>query len=354
MGKNDKKYYDGSQLLSMKDIDGEEAGIYMVVSNRTAGKTTFFLKKFLDDFLKSGKEFVLIYRKVTEIFDCTNIFKDVLYLYFNGKEITSKTVGRMFTIIYLDGVACGYAVHLKAVDSLKKYSPTFKNVSHALFDEFLTEDNSYIPNEIEKLESVLMTISRGGGEQSRYIKLIMLANKTVLINPYFVYFDITKRLKQDTKFMRGSGWVLELTFNKSAANAIEKNPTFKAFKGSNYSRYATSDEFLHDSKAFLLQKGEIKSKQYKYIFTLVHGNAHLGVKLYIKDGILLITEKYEPTFKLQMTFKSDNHTQNTIMLQNNSYLWRNVKEAYNQGYIRFDSPRAKQIIFELLSVDTFK
>lgn len=354
MGKKDNKYYDGKQLLSMKDIDGEVPGIYMVVSNRTAGKTTYFLKKFLDDFLRSGEEFVIIYRKVTEIFDCTNIFKDVLSLYFAGKEITSKTVGRLFTIIYLDGIACGYAVHLKAVDSLKKYSPTFKNVTKALFDEFLTEDNAYIPNEIEKLESILMTISRGGGEQSRYIKLIMLANKTVLINPYFVYFGITKRIKQDTKFMRGSGWVLELTFNKSAANAIESNPTFKAFRGSKYSMYATSNTFLHDSNAFMLEKGEIRNNQYKYIFTLVHGNVNLGIKLYIKDGILLVTEKYEPSFKLKMTFKTDNHNQNTIMLQNNSYLWKNVKEAYKQGYIRFDTARAKQIIFELLSVDTFK
>ena len=36
------KYYDGTKLLSMKDLDGNTPEIFMVTSNRTAGKTTYF------------------------------------------------------------------------------------------------------------------------------------------------------------------------------------------------------------------------------------------------------------------------------------------------------------------------
>ena len=34
------KYYDGTKLLSMKDLDGNKPEVYMVTTNRTGGKTT--------------------------------------------------------------------------------------------------------------------------------------------------------------------------------------------------------------------------------------------------------------------------------------------------------------------------
>ena len=35
------KYYDGTKLLSLQDINGNKPEIYMCTSNRSAGKTTF-------------------------------------------------------------------------------------------------------------------------------------------------------------------------------------------------------------------------------------------------------------------------------------------------------------------------
>lgn len=35
-------YYDGTKLLSMKDLNGREPELFMVTTNRTGGKTTWF------------------------------------------------------------------------------------------------------------------------------------------------------------------------------------------------------------------------------------------------------------------------------------------------------------------------
>ena len=35
-------YYDGTRLLSMKDLNGKKPEIFIVTTNRTLGKTTYF------------------------------------------------------------------------------------------------------------------------------------------------------------------------------------------------------------------------------------------------------------------------------------------------------------------------
>ena len=46
------EYYNPSKILNMKDLDGEEPAIYLITNNRSAGKTTAFLKKSLEKFSK--------------------------------------------------------------------------------------------------------------------------------------------------------------------------------------------------------------------------------------------------------------------------------------------------------------
>ena len=45
------QFYDGTKLLSLKDLNGNTPEIFMCTTNRSAGKTTYFnrycVKKFL-------------------------------------------------------------------------------------------------------------------------------------------------------------------------------------------------------------------------------------------------------------------------------------------------------------------
>ena len=40
----EKKYYDGTNLLNMRDIDNKVPEIYIVTTNRTGGKTPYFTR----------------------------------------------------------------------------------------------------------------------------------------------------------------------------------------------------------------------------------------------------------------------------------------------------------------------
>ena len=64
-------FYDGTKLLSMKDIDGEVPEIFMCTSNRSAGKTTYFNRLLVNGFKKKSEKFCLIYRFNYEL-DNTN------------------------------------------------------------------------------------------------------------------------------------------------------------------------------------------------------------------------------------------------------------------------------------------
>ena len=81
MNKN-QKYYDGTKLLSMKDIRGEKPEIFMCTTNRTGGKTTFFTRMFIKKFKERHEKFAMLYRFNYELDDCADkIFKDVGRLY---------------------------------------------------------------------------------------------------------------------------------------------------------------------------------------------------------------------------------------------------------------------------------
>ena len=60
----DPEFYNGYKLLSKLDINDHKPEIYIAASNRSAGKTTFFNGMILHNFLRSGKKFLLLYRRL--------------------------------------------------------------------------------------------------------------------------------------------------------------------------------------------------------------------------------------------------------------------------------------------------
>ena len=61
------KFYDGTKLLSLKDINGKVPEIFMCTTNRSGGKTTYFNRLLVNRYLKKGEKFCLIYRYKDEL-----------------------------------------------------------------------------------------------------------------------------------------------------------------------------------------------------------------------------------------------------------------------------------------------
>lgn len=345
-------YYSLDEIKTKKDLDGEEPYIYIITGNKSAGKTTAVLLEGLSDFKETGRQMLLIYREKNELSSANMLFGDVLEQYPEyGTEMSIKPCADgLFYQLFLDGKDFGYAVTMFKFDKLKKYSPVFRKTYTALFDEIQKEDGAYLKDEPEKLMGLLMAVARGGGKQSRPMKLYLLGNTVSLMNPYFIKFGIYKRLKPDTRFLRGKGWIAEFLLNESAQNAIKENPLFKAFLSDDYFAYSTESKYMYNTDEFI-QHPTGKSK---YLFTLKINNEFFAVRDYYEQGKIAFTRDVDKQYKYTLCINSQDHNDSTILVRRNSYLVESVREAYELGLLIFSDLSAKNAALELLAIDFYR
>ena len=341
------QYYDGTKILSMKDLNGLPPELILVTTNRTGGKTTFFGRYVVNRFLKHGEKFVLIYRYNYEIDDVSDkFFKDLSTLFFNGAIMEHKKRARgMFAELFLDKKSCGYAVSLNNADGIKRYSHLFSDVKRGIFDEFQSETNHYCDGEIKKLLSIHTSIARGQGEQVRYVPFILLGNTVSLINPYYVELGIADRLREDTKFMKGDGFVLEQGFVETASRAQLQSGMNRAFSNNKYVAYASENVYLNDNKAFVDKPQGIG----RYVCTIKIENSNFAIREYAESGCLYVDDKPDITFRLKIAVTTDDHDVNYIMLKRNDYLINNFRFYFERGCFRFKDLRCKQVLLKLIS-----
>ena len=341
------QYYDGTKLLSMQDMNGNKPEIYISTSNRSAGKTTYFNRLCVNRFLDKGEKFALLYRFNYELDDCADkFFKDISALFFPNMEMESKRrASGIYHELFLDSKSCGYAISLNSADQLKKYSHLFSDVCRILFDEFQSETNHYCTDELRKFQSVHTSIARGNYSQVRYVPVYMLSNHVSIINPYYVQLGISARLKDDTKFLRGDGFVLEQGFNESASKAQKESAFNRAFSDSSYMKYASEKVYLNDNSSFI----EKPSGYGKYIATIKYNGREYAVREYAELGIIYCDDKPDKTFKFKLTVTTDDHAINYVMLKKNDLFISMLRWMFEKGCFRFKDLRCKEVILNVLS-----
>lgn len=341
------KYYDGTKLLSMNDINGNKPEIYMCTTNRTGGKTTYFGRLCLNRFLDKGEKFCLIYRFKYELNDVVGKFyKDLNSLFFPTHEMTSKKhADGIFCELFLDKKSCGYALSLNSADQIKKYSHLFSDVMRMIFDEFQSETNHYCDDEIKKFLSIHTSVARGQGKQVRYVPVYMLSNTVSIINPYYVEMNISARLKDDTKFLRGDGFVLEQGFVESASEEQKTSGFNRAFSSNSYVAYSSECVYLNDNKSFV-DKPTGKSR---YICTLKYKGTDFGIREFGEEGVIYCDDRPDITFATKITVTTSDHEINYVMLKRNDFFLSNLRYLFERGAFRFKDMRCKEAVLSALS-----
>ena len=319
------EYYDGTKLLSMKDINNKTPEIYMSTGNRTSGKTTYFNRLAMNRFLNKGKKFGLLYRFNYEIDSISDkFFKDIKSLFFNEWNMISVSQSRgIFHRLYLtkgdpedktaEKIECGYAISINSSDAIKKVSHLFTDIDALYFDEFQSETDHYCDREITKFQSVHTSVARGQGMQYRPVPVYMIANLVSLINPYYVALGISSRLQSDTKFLKGDGWVLEVNMNESATRAqLEGNS--------------------------------------KYMITVKYDNKLFAIHEYNELGIVYVDTKIDSTFKNKIVISSKDHETNYIMLRRNDMFRQLLRYYFMKGCVRFRDLSCKEMFLKLVTL----
>ena len=340
-------YYDGAKLLSLSDINGNKPEIYICTSNRTGGKTTFFSRLLVNHFLKGNGKFCLLYRFNYELSDCADkFFKCIGELFFPQYKMISRNCAKgLYHELFLDDKSCGYAIALNGADKIKTYSHVFSDVQRIMFDEFQSETNHYCPDEIKKFISIHTSIARGNGKQVRYVPVSMLSNPVSLINPYYVELGISDRLKTETKFLKGDGFVLEQGYNKGAADAQKESGFNKAFMKNEYVAYSAQAVYLNDKTAFI----ERVSGKSVYVCTLKYKGEYYAIREYPESGIVYCDNKPDLSYPVKITVTTDDHEINYIMLRNNDFLLSNLRYYFDHGIFRFKTLQCKEAVIKALS-----
>lgn len=350
------EYYDGTKLLSMMDLDGNKPEIYMVTTNRTGGKTTYFGRMCVKKFINTGEKFALLFRFNYEVDAVADkFFKDIGSLFFRGYSMTSqRRAAGIFHELFLhypdepedsEGHSCGYAITMNSADNVKRYSHLFSDVQRIIFDEFQSETNHYCNDEIRKFLSVHTSIARGQGQQTRYVPVYMLSNPVSIINPYYVELGIAERLQDTTKFMKGHGWVLESGYVDSAARAMSESGFNKAFSNNEYMGYAMQSTYLNDNKAFI----ERPEGDSKYLATIQYNGKEYALREYYTAGVIYCDDHDDSTYKFKIAVTTEDHQINYVMLKRNDLFIQNMRYYFERGCFRFKNLQCKEAVMKLIS-----
>lgn len=353
--KRPKNPYNGTKLLNLKDLSGEHPEIFMVCGNRSAGKTYFFKRMLLRRFIKTGEPFIILCRWAYEIDDVGAAFFPDIAPDFPDVSISFSHPSRsIYGEVKIEkdesAVTCGYVLPLNSADALRKISGRFVDATAIFFDEFQSESGKYCPKELEKFQSIHISLARGGGSYQRYLPVYMCSNAVTLLNPYFAQFGIPGRLSSNTKFLRGQGWVLEMTFNSDAADAVAQSGFSRAFASSSYSSYAQYNTFLLDNNSFIEKPHGERSIVSQYC---VNGHNY-GLWVSVSSGVFYFCNELEPSWGLTFSVHVDDHSAGTILLPGLSENLRACKRAFEAGSMRFENLMARQDFLDMVGLVVIK
>ena len=185
------KYWDIDRTLT------HNALFYVIVGNRSAGKSYGCKKKGINNFIKKGEQFIYTRRYEKDLKESVPTFFDDIIrndefpdyefkvdgykLYCRLKEDPDKKVP------WTKDEICGYGVILSTADNKKSIS--YPNVTMIIYDEFMLDSESsmqrYLKNEPRTLMNLYETVARPGTEHPRCV-LFMLSNSVSINNPYFL------------------------------------------------------------------------------------------------------------------------------------------------------------------------
>lgn len=349
-----KKYYDGTKLLSLKDLNGNTPEIYICTTNRTGGKTTYFGRLCVKKFIDKGEKFGLLFRYNYELDGIADkFFKDIGSLFFPNLVMRSERKARgIYHELFLSNKgneetekSCGYALSLNSADQLKKYSHLLSDTKRLIFDEFQSETNHYCQNEVEKFISIHTSLARGHSEQCKYLPVFMLGNPVSILNPYYVELGIADRLKSDTKFLKGNGFVMEQGYVESASVAQKESAFNQAFSTNKYVAYSSENLYLNDNQAFV-EKPNGKSR---YLGTLKYKNKEYALREFAEHGIIYCDDKADTTYPFKLSVTTSDHNVNYVMLKKNDLFLMNLRYYFEKGCFRFKDLSCKEVVLKMLS-----
>jgi hypothetical protein len=320
-------YYNPNKMLSYNRI------LNFVIGARGIGKSYAWKVHPIKRFLKYGEQFIYLRRYKPELKKVNQYFDNVKEE-FPGIEL--KVKGREF---YVNGKLAGWAIPLSSWQSEK--SNAYPNVSTIIFDEFLREkDNSgYMPNEVSALLNLMDTVFR----DRENCRCVALSNAVSVVNPYFLYFNLIPNINK--RFNANESILIEIPDSKDFSEERRKTRFGKLIDGTDYGEMSLDNDFVNDSNVFI----EKRSKESKYVFTVVYKGMNMGVWVDNDLGLLFLSHDHDPSSKKVFALSKEDLTENVMLISGwkKNYYLKKLVGSFMAGYLRFDNQVLRTTGYEL-------
>lgn len=323
-------YYDGFRTLTYNCL------FNFIVGNRGGGKTYWFKKWAIKDFIKNGNQFVYVRRYKQELKKISKFFDDIAHEFPNHKfDVKGMT-------FYIDNKLAGTAMPL-STSKIEKSTP-FPKVNKIGFDEFILDKGvyRYLEDEVINFLELYETIARSRDN----VIVFFLSNAISMTNPYFLYFNIS--LPYGKNIIRKDDILLELVQNQDFIDMKKQTRFGRLIEGTSYADYSIENKFLRDNKTFI----EKKNGHCDYLFGFIYKDDKYGVWTNHEQGLVYVSYDTDPYSKLVYSITMKDHQPNTMLLKrvNKTCLFKYFIDNFKLGNVRFESMNIKNICYDILKL----
>lgn len=327
------KYYDVNTALSYNAL------FNFVIGNRSSGKSFSAKKAVINKFIKTGQQFVYLRRYANELEKSDfEYFDDVIEKnIFPDHKITFDA-----GLYYLDGEIMGYSVALTQARHFKS-SPRPK-VWLIIFEEYIIEEaqfGGYLKNEVRQFLGLYQSIDRFRG-----VIVLFLGNNYNTYNPYTLYFNLDPKPNQ--KIVKRKDGEIIMFFITAMVEEQKASRFGKIVAGTDYGDYAIENKSMIDTNTFI----ERKTATAHYYFSVLYNGDVFGVWRDLAKGKMYISLDVDPCKTLTYAVTTEDHNPNTMLLKtiSKSPVFKQLIEAYKDGYCYFESPRIKSVAYEIMRI----
>lgn len=328
---NNPKYVNVNRLYSF-----DWATYYILTGGRGIGKTTNIVGKCIDQWDKTGKEFVYMRRYNSETGKAMTLLSPIV------NNATAIPVSKGLIEYRINNKRVGYAIVL-AYQQDYKSGIDFSNVNTLVFDEAIMKPKGvkrYLTNEVQDyFLEIVSTIFRN---REGY-KVFLLGNNSDLYNPYNAYFKIP--IFSDTYKDKKRQLYCEYLKNNPVLEEEQKNtPLAKLTEGTTYFDYNFNNKLLVHKEAQLgakLPNAELITRFVWNDFTL---------NIYKNSWDKLFVEFRDKKIKdsISFTFKDGNIVNYpAIKLYKSSQLKHFIDACYYNGNVWFDTIQSSTLLDEI-------
>lgn len=337
------EFYDPQPLMSYN------AHFNFVLDVRGRGKTfSLAKKKPIDDFLKTGEQFIYLRRYKEELKDLSTFFADIEFMYPNHEfEVKGRT-------LYCDKKVIGYAVNLSTANMKK--SVAYPKVTKIIFDEFILEKGfvRYIPNEVKTFLNFYETVARTRDN----VKAYFIGNAISLTNPYFLEFkiivDTTQRFTSLQSFRNEHGvkehlMLVEIGQDDSNFRDMKKQSRFGMItQGTEFASSGIENIFLDQHDTFI-EKRHPKSL---FVFAIHYMGHTYGIWQSGHTGLIYVSMQYDKNTHKQFALTTDDFKVNMVLvdsMRNNNSLAL-LRRSFTRGYLRFENTAIRSVMYDVLKL----